>query len=159
MRSISIFVYLMVLGGSSYAQKTDYKDIRHSNYLSTCGSDSQATFKARLMLLRVDTHTISKNLDMYYHDLGLIYYKMSLHSRNTHYMDTAVILYKKALRINPENKDALWDCAIALVFSKPRHCDEGMKYIDAYLKLVPLQEADTEAITGLRKICKEERHK
>lgn len=135
----------------SYCQQVDYLEIRKSKYLADCGVDSQAVYKAMAMLQAIDQKKIDRNIDIYYHDLGMIYYKMSLITRNRKYMNNAVTYYKKALAINGRNRIAMWDCAVALVFSK--HCKEGMKYIDAYIKIAPSIEIDTVAINEMRAIC------
>jgi hypothetical protein len=137
---------------SLYAQKIDYQKSGQHTYLANCGTDSLAIFKALPMLKRVDRKTINKNLDVYYNDLGIVYYKMGLITHTKKYMDTAVINYKKAIKINDRNQHAIWDCAVALVFSQ--HCKEGLKYIDMYIKTAPANEIDSVAIGDMRRICR-----
>ena len=146
-----LFIFLLLISNASYSQKLDYLEIRRTQYLFDCGVDSQAIFKAFKILQEVNTKNISKNVDYYYHDLGIIYYKMSLITRNKKYMDEAVRMDKRSLKISPDNIFAIFDCAVALVFSN--HCKEGMKYLDNYLRLAPQHEVDMEAVAGLRDVC------
>lgn len=98
-----------------FAQRpTDYSTMRSELAPSLCGDmDSLLLAETRTKLEAFDTTGISRNLQVYYEDLGLVYYDLFLYTNDTSLMRKAIAVYDKALFHDPKSFSALWNSIFA----------------------------------------------
>ena len=114
----------------------DYKVYQNQHQQLSCQVvDSMVFQKVLHELLALDTTQFTKNLDLYHRDLMNAYSSNWLYSN--HENDLRQAAYH-GLRIkNPINSD-YWHLAIHFV--RLKDCEQGMVYLDRYLKETPAEQ-------------------
>ena len=107
----SLFVALTAKSG--IAQITDYKLYQDSVFnICRIYDDSASLTKSIHQLKDLDTSKIEKNKDLYYRDLGFLYYKFYAISNDTNALANAVAIYQQGLSLNPKNQLLLHDLIV-----------------------------------------------
>ena len=114
----------------------DYKVYQKQHQQLSCQVvDSMVFQKVLHELLAIDTTQFTKNLDVYHRDLMQAYSSNWLYSKNENDLRQAVY---HSLRIkNPISSD-YWN--LACHFVKLKDCEQGMVYLDRYLKETPAEQ-------------------
>ncbi len=114
----------------------DYKVYQKQHQQLSCQVvDSMVFQKVLHELLALDTTQFTKNLDLYHRDLMQAYSSNWLFSKNENDLRQAVY---HSLRIkNPISSD-YWN--LAYHFVKLKDCEQGMLYLDRYLKETPAKQ-------------------
>ncbi|MEP7196416.1 MAG: hypothetical protein ABI851_07825 [Saprospiraceae bacterium] len=148
----SILFTLLVIGincHSGSAQKVDYLSIRDN----TCGiNDSLSLVQSRIKMEAFDTNLIKSNLDSYYYDLGMIYYKVYCWDSNPLYINKAIYSNEMALFHNPKSNLAYWQLGFINYFFL-KDCEKGKSYIEKYKQYTKRKHWDNDQIKELTKFC------
>jgi len=134
-----LFSCLFSLGNAKAQNETgtdDYKVYQKQHQQLSCQVIDSVVFQTVLHeLLALDTTQFTQNLDVYHRDLMQAYSSNWLFSKNENDLRLAVY---HSLRIkNPISSD-YWN--LAFHFVKLKDCEQGMLYLDRYLKETPIKQ-------------------
>jgi hypothetical protein len=134
-----LLIFLFIMSTAKAQNETvtdDYKVYQKQHQQLSCGViDSMVFQKVLHELLALDTTQFTKNLDVYHRDLMQAYSSNWLFSKNENDLRQAVY---HSLRIkNPISSD-YWN--LASHFVRLKDCEQGMVYLDRYLKETPAKQ-------------------
>lgn len=134
-----LFSCLFSLGNANAQNETgtdDYKVYQKQHQQLSCQVVDSMVFQTVLHeLLAIDTTQFTQNLDLYHRDLMQAYSSNWLFSKNENDLRQAVY---HSLRIkNPISSD-YWN--LASHFVRLKDCEQGMLYLDRYLKETPANQ-------------------
>jgi len=133
------------------AQMTDYKEYRKTQVKLTCTPQDSAIIVNKLNdLLLLDTNQFTTNLDWYYQDLGLAYYKSFMELKDSSLLGRSIEAYLK--QKDPSSND-YWN--IMFTYFIIHDCANGEKYLALYKKNTPREfyKNNKEQISRIRKRC------
>ncbi|CAN5380481.1 hypothetical protein BH09BAC5_BH09BAC5_15200 [soil metagenome] len=150
---IRFFLTLVVLLNlQMIAQKIDYKTVRDSLSVLSCGKvDSSEVVNTRNRLENFDTTQISKNIYLYYRDLQWCYYRSYLVSKDSTFIDQSIINGKKSLITQPYYTPALWD--ITFCYFLENDCENGKYYLEEYKKSIDKKYRQQDQINRITAKC------
>jgi len=135
-----------------YRHITDYKEYRKTQVKLTCTPQDSATIVDKLYdLLLLDTTQFTTNLDWYYQDLGLAYYKsFNKLSKDSILYEKSIAAYLKQKQLNSND---YWN--IMHLYFILHDCANGEKYLSLYKKNTPREfyKNNKEQISRIRKRC------
>lgn len=115
----------------SYSQRVDYMSLRPSVMMYTSRAiDSIALNTSLQYLVELDTNRITKNLYIYYEDLGQCYWILSQGQKGSFYIIKSIEVTHKALYHKPDATTALWNLSFAYTFNGD--CVAGKYYMEKY---------------------------
>lgn len=134
-----LLIFLFIMSTAKAQNETvtdDYKVYQKQHQQLSCGVIDSVVFQTVLHeLLALDTTQFTKNLDVYHRDLMQAYSSNWLFSKNENDLRQAVY---HSLRIkNPISSD-YWN--LASHFVRLKDCEQGMVYLDCYLKETPAKQ-------------------
>ncbi len=142
MRRIILCIVLFLGCVSVKAQQRDYLSIRDSlksvNTKNWIGA-----------LNDLDTFSFSKNIHLYYTDLGMAYYSLFEFPRDSAYLFQAVSNFQRALYHITMHDEAIQYMAMA--YGLLGHCDEAKRFINLYKKIHP--QSNIERVVPVNSIC------
>ena len=114
----------------------DYKVYQKQHQQLSCGVIDSVVFQTVLHeLLAIDTTQFTQNVDLYHRDLVQAYSSNWLYSKNEN--DLRQALYHGFRIKNPISSD-YWN--LASHFVRLKDCEQGMVYLDRYLKETPAKQ-------------------
>lgn len=153
MKSVLLILLLIASGGNAFSQNHDYRKLRSSLGLLSCGLRDSTAIKANYeKLIQVDTLTYNRHLDIYFQDLAMACYKMSFITKDKSYLEKDASLLKRALAINPRNETARWNYLFALFLLK--RCAEAKEQLTYYLSHTARAYIDTAQVRLIREHCR-----
>jgi len=115
----------------AYSQRVDYMTLRPSIMMMTYRAvDSVALDTSLRGLISIDTNMITKNLYIYYEDLGQCYWVLSQGKMGSMYLEKSIETTLKALYHKPNATTALWNLSFAYRFNGD--CDTAKYYMERY---------------------------
>ena len=134
-----LLIFLFIMSTAKAQNETvtdDYKVYQKQHQQLSCGVIDSVVFQTVLHeLLALDTTQFTKNLDVYHRDLMQAYSSNWLFSKNENDLRQSVY---HSLRIkNPISSD-YWN--LASHFVRLKDCEQGMVYLDRYLKETPVKQ-------------------
>lgn len=138
----SLFAYSLI----GMAQKVNYLDVRDELVNLSCDIvlDSAEVFGSIRRLEAFDTTTVSKNLYLYYQDVGK-YYWLASSPANPYYLDYAIRAYQASLHYQPRNTKSLWN--IAMAYGVKGECEKAKYYFSLYKQYLPKRYWNEESET------------
>ena len=150
---IATTLYILNIGN---AQKIDYLDVRDSLYLVGCGKNSADDLdQSEKNLLQFDTTTVHKNLDLYYKDLGMCYYRYWSKTKDLKYADLSIKYHKKGIAKNPKFPSNYWQIAFINYFLG--YCEIGDDYITQYKEVQEEKYWQVDQIRDLKTLCQDKK--
>jgi hypothetical protein len=147
-----IILFFIALSNSVNAQITDYKEYRKTQVKLTCTPQDSVTVDNKLKeLLLLDTNQFITNLDWYYQDLGMAYYKSYMKSNNdSNLLEKSIIAHLKQKELSSND---YWN--ISFQYFYLNDCVNGEKYLNLYKKNTQRKfvKKQKEQIKRLRKRC------
>lgn len=130
LKFLNTLIFLQICS-FSHAQTLDYKSVRDSLTLPSCGKVDSSTLNLTLHYLEnFDPNSVIFNRQLYFHDLGWCYYRLYMKTQNTQCLHKAISAYEKALIIKPDYGTCLWNIACCEYLIG--NCDQADKYMDRY---------------------------
>lgn len=127
----------------TFGQRVDYMRLRPSVLMLTCRvMDTNALDSSLQSLILLDTNRITKNLYIYYEDLGQCYWLLSKGQMGSMYLQKAIEMTLKALYHKPNATTALWNLSFAYSFNG--QCDTSKYYMQKYKQFIKKKYWDEE---------------
>lgn len=147
-----IILFFIALSNSVNAQITDYKEYRKTQVKLTCTPQDSVTVDKKLKeLLLLDTNQFKTNLDWYYQDLGMAYYKSYMKSNNdSNLLEKSIIAYLKQKELSSND---YWN--ISFQYFLLNDCQNAEKFLALYKKNTQRKfvKKQKDQIKRLRKRC------
>lgn len=143
MLRITSICLLHVMALSASSQLADYAKWRPSVMVMNCGVVDTTTLNTSIRnLLALDTNLLTKNMNMYYEDLGLCYWVKSGGNVESEYLQLSIVTTQKALHHNPTSTKAFWSLAFGYTFAG--NCERGKYYMEKYKQFTKKKYWDLE---------------
>jgi hypothetical protein len=147
-----IIFFCFAFSNTVNAQINDYKEYRKTQVKLTCAPQDSVTVDNKLKeLLLLDTNQFKTNLDWYYQDLGMAYYKSYMKSNNdSNLLEKSITAYLKQKELSSTD---YWN--ISFQYFYLNDCQNGEKYLTLYKKNTQRKfvKKQKEQIKRLRKRC------
>jgi len=112
-------------------QQTDYMKIRDEmKGISCTATDSSSVYNTILNLTAIDTTTITKNMELYYEDLGKCFWLLSKPYQENPELSQAIALMHKALYHKPSSTSIFWN--LATFYNFYGDCAKSRFYMEQY---------------------------
>ncbi len=127
----------------TFGQRVDYMKLRPTVLMMTCRTtDAHALDTSLQNLILLDTNKITKNLYIYYEDLGQCYWLLSRGQMGSTYLQKSIEMTLKALYHKPNATTALWNLSYAYSFNG--QCDTSKYYMEKYKQFIKKKYWDEE---------------
>lgn len=147
-----IIIFCFAFSNFVHAQISDYKEYRKTQVKLTCTPQDSVTVDKKLKeLLLLDTNQFKTNLDWYYQDLGMAYYKSYMKSNNdSNLLEKSIIAYLKQKELSSND---YWN--ISFQYFLLNDCQNAEKFLALYKKNTQrkFEKKQKEQIKRLRKRC------
>ena len=131
---VLMLILLQFIGLLTFSQRVDYMKLRPSVMIfSSKAIDANALDSSFQSLILLDTNKITKNLYVYYEDLGQCYWVLSQGKMGSAYLLKSIEMTLKALYHKPNATTALWNLSFAYRFNGD--CQTAKYYMERYKQL------------------------